>query len=124
MTVYGVDAKKVAKQEVRKPAKTTLKPKLNEKQIQSQIVHYLRQTGWVVFETNQPGLSHATPGLPDLICIKDSIRRRRRVLWCECKGPKGKQSPAQIQAQQDIESQGGEYLLANSLDVVMDYLKT
>ena len=106
--------------------------KLNEKQIQHQIVDYLEAKGWVVFETSQRGHSWATPGLPDLIAIRGTkvlnvvdvqIGTDDHVLWIECKGPRGKMSPAQVKAQQDIESQGGEYLLANSLDIVMEYLK-
>ena len=100
------------------------KPKLNEKDIQRQIVDYLRTKGWFVAITSQKGFSFATPGLPDLIAVKDSIRKRRRTVWIEVKGPKGKQRPEQLRFQEGLETQGGEYLLANSLDVVIDYLKT
>jgi len=103
---------------------------MKEKDVQIQIVEYLRLTGWVVFETNQPGLSHATPGLPDVIAVREARCRdcvtmhkiHNRTLWIEVKGPRGKMSDAQIKAKEDIEGQGGEFLEANSLDVVMDYL--
>jgi len=96
---------------------------MNEAQIQKQIVDYLRHTGWFVAITSQKGISFATPGLPDLIAVKDSIRKRRRTVWIEVKGPRGRQRPEQIKFQDELERHGGDYLLANNLDVVIDYLK-
>ena len=109
---------------------------MNEKEVQTQIVDYLRMKGWMVAITSQKGLSFASPGLPDLIAVKEHrikgtgpvlevmgmVFITPRTLWIEVKGPRGKQRPAQIQFQQDLEAQGGEYLLANSLDVVIDHL--
>ena len=111
---------------------------MNEKDIQRQIVDYLRKTGWFVAITSQKGFSFATPGLPDLICVKFCIEqlectnahipypvdyKTSRTLWLEVKGPRGKQRLEQKNFQDGLEAQGGEYLLANSLDVVMEHLK-
>jgi Holliday junction resolvase len=99
------------------------KPKLKEKDIQRQIKEWLEYNGWFVAVTSTPAMTAATKGLPDLIAVKDSIRRRRRTVWIEVKGPKGKQSEHQAAFQEALERQGAEYLLANDLDVVRDYLK-
>jgi len=101
---------------------------MNEKDIQKQIVDYLRLRGWFVAITSQKGMSFATPGLPDLIAVKsikwpDDPDDEVRTLWIEVKGPRGTHRPAQIDFQEGLEAAGGEYLLANSLDVVMEYLK-
>ena len=106
---------------------------MNEASVQKQIVDYLRQTGWFVAITSQKGFSFATPGLPDLIATKKQKRSCHRgahimcsdprTIWIEVKGSKGKQRFAQTMFQEGLEHFGGEYLLANSLDVVMDYLK-
>lgn len=111
---------------------------MREADVQRQIVDYLRAKGWVVFETSQKGHSWATPGLPDVIAVKEHSKKclsvdlvrfpdntclYDRTLWIEVKGPRGKMSDAQLAAEDKIRGQGGEYLLANSLDVVMNYLK-
>ena len=110
---------------------------MKESQIQAQIVGYLEQTGWVVIETSQKGFDWGTKGSPDVIATKrhtwhdmnNPDKRTRmefngnRTLWIECKGPRGKQSDDQIEMQRKLESVDAEYLLANSLDIVMDHLK-
>lgn len=106
---------------------------MNEADIQHQIVDWLRQSGWFVAVTSQKGFSFATPGLPDVIAVKKhkwpvtAVHQLMcvapRTLWIEVKGPRGKQRPEQKAFQEGLEAQYGEYLLANSLDVVMEYLK-
>lgn len=63
-------------------------------------------------------MTAATKGLADLICTKDG-----RTIQIECKSPKGVQSDHQKTYQDHLQNCGGEYLLANSLDVVINHLK-
>ena len=103
---------------------------MKESHIQKQIVEWLGYNGWVVIETSQRGHDWGTKGSPDVIATKSTTwlasnmatHRYARTLWIECKGPRGTQSEKQIEMQRKLESVGAEYLLANSLDVVMDYL--
>lgn len=92
-------------------------PKLKECDIQRQIVDYLRHKGWFVAITSTPAMTAATKGLPDLIAVRGA-----RTIWCEVKGPRGKQSDNQREFQRQLHLQSGEYLLARSLDDVIGYL--
>ena len=91
---------------------------MKESHIQKQIIEWLEWHKWHVAVTSTPNMTAATKGLADLICTKGT-----RTIQIECKGPKGVQSDEQIKYQDELEYRGGEYLLANSLDVVMRYLK-
>jgi len=51
------------------------------------------------------------PGLPDLQAVKNG-----QALYIEVKKPGGRQSPKQKQFQQSLESAGGTYILAKSID--------
>lgn len=72
--------------------------------VKSGVRQYMRLRGWFIFNIVQNAFS--TPGLTDMVAVKDG-----QVLFIECKGEKGKQSPHQIKFQQDIEAKGGKYLL-------------
>ena len=54
-------------------------------------------------------------GSPDIICVV-----KGQYVGIEVKAPKGKQNPNQIQFQQDLERAGGRYILAYSLDDVIN----
>ena len=97
---------------------------VNEKDIQRQIVDWLRLKGWFVAETSQKGFSFATPGLPDVIATKSAGARSwaTRTVWIEVKGPRGTQRDTQAEFQAGLEAQGGTYLLVRSLDDVMEAL--
>jgi hypothetical protein len=71
------------------------KPPL-EKEIQRQIVHYLRLKGWTVWQTSQgyrsaPGGTRMTPGLPDLYCL----HAVEGAIFIEVKRPGQQARPAQ-----------------------------
>ncbi len=66
---------------------------LREVDVQKQGTELLQSLGAFVLRTNQPRQSRVSPGLPDVIAL---LPRRKGVLFWEAKGPKGKQSDAQI----------------------------
>ena len=67
-----------------------------EKDVQREGMLLLQSLGAFVLRTNQPRQSRVSPGLPDVIAL---LPRRKGVLFWEAKGPKGKQSDAQILVQ-------------------------
>jgi Holliday junction resolvase len=85
--------------------------KITENDIKRQVKDYLSLKGWFHFY-NLAGMG-AYKGIPDIIAIKQG-----RVLFIECKRPArgSKQSPAQIKFQENIEAQGGEYLLVRDVE--------
>lgn len=82
-----------------------------ETDIQNAIREYLRWHGWFVIRHQQTLGSHK--GLSDLTAIKNG-----RTVYIEVKTPRGSQSEDQIQFQFDIESHGGTYVLARSVEDV------
>ena len=90
--------------------------KLSEKEIQNQIRDFLRANGYFVIR-HQQGLG-SLKGLSDLTAIKNG-----NTLYIEVKTPKGVQSKYQKEFQEAIESHGGTYILARSIEDVKPYLK-
>jgi len=97
---------------------------MKEQGIQKQIKDYLTLKGWFVIKNNTVGVwkaktKHYIPsqskGLADLTVIKDS-----KVIMIEVKKKGGRQSENQIQFQKDWEQHGGEYMLAYSLEEVIE----
>lgn len=84
-----------------------------ENQIQSAIREYLHWKGWFVIR-HQQGLG-CHKGLSDLTAIKDG-----HVVWIEVKTPRGSQSDCQKEFEAKVIDHGGQYLLARSVDDVMD----
>ena len=80
------------------------KMKTSESGIKKLCKDTLEITGWFIFPVLQ-GLG-CYPGITDFIAI-----RYGRVLFIEVKSQAGKQRPAQIDFQADIEAHGGEYWL-------------
>ena len=58
------------------------------------------------------------PGMPDIICLYQG-----KYVGIEVKSSKGKQTPEQKKAQEDIERLGGIYLLVRSLEEVTSVIK-
>ena len=87
--------------------------KEKETDIQNQIRDYLRMKGWFVIRHQQS--MGSLKGLSDLSALKDGI-----TIYIEVKTSKGYQSDYQKQFQQDIESHGGVYILARSIEDVKD----
>ena len=90
--------------------------KEKETDIQNQIRDYLRMKGWFVIRHQQS--MGSLKGLSDLSALKDGI-----TIYIEVKTSKGYQSDYQKQFQQDIESHGGVYILARSVEDVQDIEK-
>lgn len=90
--------------------------------VQKAVATYLRHAGCLVAVTDagsahKAGAYHGStppPGWPDLTCLTSD----GRFLGVECKAPNGRQSPMQLQMQQQIELRGGLYVIARSVDDV------
>jgi len=100
---------------------------IKEQDIQKEIKEYLTLTGWFVIKNNTVGIwkaetKHYIPsqakGLADLTAIKDG-----EVVMIEVKRKYNKQSPGQIEFQKDWEEHGGKYILAYSLEEIINILK-
>lgn len=70
---------------------------------------HLRGQGYFVFPLTA-GMG-SWPGVSDLVAVRGAS-----VLWIECKSATGRLSPAQEQFRADIESHGGTYVIARSVD--------
>jgi hypothetical protein len=77
---------------------------------------YLLLTGWFTFPIMQGMGSYH--GIPDRYAIKNGIE-----VWIEFKRPGGKQSEKQKIFQSEIERHGGHYILAESIDELIEKLK-
>ncbi|MBP2638872.1 MAG: hypothetical protein H6Q72_4779 [Firmicutes bacterium] len=82
---------------------------ITESDILGQIRDRLRWDKWFVIR-HQQGLG-CHKGLSDLTAIKNG-----HTVYIEVKKPKGRQSDVQKDFQNDIESHGGVYVLAKSVD--------
>lgn len=85
------------------------KIKVSEADIKEQVKDYLYIKGWFHFPLTA-GLG-SYRGLPDRIAVKNG-----RVLFLEIKKPGGKQRPEQIDFEQNIAYQKGEYYLIDCLE--------
>lgn len=90
--------------------------RLKEADITLQIRDYLKLKGWFVFKVFQSLGSY--PGVADMYAVKDGYS-----VWIEVKTENGKQSIAQKEFQYQIESHGGRYILARSIDDVIHIRK-
>jgi hypothetical protein len=93
--------------------KTSYKPKITENDVKKVVKDYLTIKGWFHFHVLQ-GLG-AYKGIPDIIAIKGG-NTFPRVLFIEVKKPMGKQSQYQKDFENNIKSQGGEYVLVRCLE--------
>lgn len=91
-------------------------------------LQYLALKNIVTWRSNNTGIYnaqrgchifHGTKGVPDIIGVLPG----GRFLGVECKSAKGRQSPAQKEMQQRIESAGGLYVLARGIDDLEAALK-
>lgn len=85
------------------------KLKVLESDIKKLTRDYMQIKGWLIFPILQ-GLG-AYKGISDFIAIKAG-----RTVYIEIKSPRGKQRPAQIDFQADIEAKGGEYFLVDCFE--------
>jgi len=87
------------------------KVKVTEKAIMQQIKYALSVYGWFVFRV--PPSVYGQKGLCDLIAIKNGM-----VVFIEVKAENGRQSDEQKVFEAKINSAGGIYILARSIDDV------
>jgi len=80
------------------------------------IFHYRNNSGGFK-DSNNHFYRFGALGSPDIICVI-----KGQFIGIEVKAPKGKQSDHQKEFQTNLEAAGGRYLLARSLDDVMNYL--
>lgn len=99
-----------------------------EQIIQLQIIKYLKGYGHVVGKTKVLGVKRGNVywtdpylflGFPDLVAFVN-----RRLFFIEVKSKTGRQSPYQIRFQQLAEEAGLDYILARSLDDVIERMPT
>jgi len=97
-----------------------------EAKVQKEIVAWLLKRGVIVVVTDAGalnklglGMSCGIPtGWPDLTCLLPD----GRFLGVECKSAKGRQSKAQVEMEYRIRRNRGMYILARSLQDVIDRL--
>jgi len=84
-----------------------------ETAIKNSIKSYLNLKGWFFYH-NLQGLG-CFKGLADLTAMKNG-----KIIWIEIKRPDGKQSDYQKLFQQHIEDEGGIYIIARSVQDLID----
>ena len=76
-------------------------------------------TGATQFQNNPGGKKYfvkfGVKGMADILAFTKSS-----VIWCECKSSTGKQSEHQKEFQKEVEQFGHIYVLAHSVDDVID----
>ena len=98
-----------------------------EAQLQAAIVKFLRAIGAMVAVTD-PGvlrsrITNRTTGIPNGWPDLTVLLPGGRMVGIEVKAPKGRQTPSQAQMQNDWQRLGHEYILARSMDDVIDALE-
>lgn len=108
---------------------STLVIKLTEKQIEHQIMGWLKYSGVFVFKVENGGVfdqkrgafrfNHALrlPGIADIIGLYEGV-----ALAIEVKSAKGRLSPAQISFRDLWLENGGKYVLARSVEDVEQFI--
>lgn len=85
------------------------------------IFHYRNKSGAFVFPetatTRRRFFKAGAAGSPDIVCVIAG-----QYVGIEVKRMGGKQSEAQMEFERELEAGGGRYLLARSLDDVMNFL--
>lgn len=110
---------------------TRSKITLSEKQIQTQIINYLRYKGWYVMRLNSGkysvGEGRSTrfimgqeAGTPDLMAFKDSFYGKGEsivsLIFIEVKTPKNKPTPLQTAKMKELEEYGAMCLVATCIE--------
>lgn len=91
---------------------------MTEKEIQKQIIDYLKQKGHIVFRMNsgkaQNNIRLCPPGTPDLL-----VATRSGHVWVEVKTSSGKLREEQVNMIQRLSAFGDRVLVARSLEDVL-----
>lgn len=124
---------------------------MKERDVQKAILDYLAAKGILAFRMNSGAtlssykgktrmVRYGTPGMADVLAfpfkperayLRDNlpfeyggtIFKTIVPTWIEVKAPKGKQSELQKSFQAQVEAHGHRYILASSLDAVIEVLK-
>jgi len=88
-----------------------------EAAIRRAIRELLKQLGFAVWDCEQNRATRQTPGLSDLIAMGHG-----RILFIECKTPKGRLSDAQHFFGAEVERNNGVYLIWRSTTDAWDWL--
>ena len=88
-----------------------------EAQIRRGIREMLKQLGFAVWDLEQNRPTRQTPGISDLIAMGHGL-----VLFIECKTRKGRLTDAQHFFGQEVERNGGVYLIWRSTTDAWDWL--
>ena len=99
-----------------------------EREVQRAILIYLRARGCLVAVTDAGaayragsfGADTVPAGWPDITGVTPD----GRFIGVECKSPTGRQSPAQKQMEESIRRRNGIYILARSIEDVVEVLKS
>lgn len=106
-----------------------MKPHRPEREIQKAIAEYLKARGVLAFRM-QTGATVSTykgrtrlirygiPGMADILCFP----KGQPPCWIECKSDKGKLSTDQAVFGRLVESEGHRYIVARSVEDVMEEL--
>ena len=87
--------------------------RIKEADIQRDIKTYLQYKGWFVVKIHQSLGSYK--GIADLYCLKDG-----QSVWVEVKTARGRLSVWQERFRDDVERNGGVYLVARGIEDVED----
>ena len=90
---------------------------MKEAQIRQDIKRLLKALGFAVWDTEQNRPTRVTAGLSDLIAMGHSL-----ILFIECKTPKGRLTDAQHIFCQEVERNGGIYVIWRSASDAWDWL--
>ena len=89
-----------------------------EREVQTAIVHVARRLGWYVVVTSDRRRALAK-GMPDLYCTHPG---KRRCVWLEVKGKKGKASLDQLLWMRRVQAAEGESYVVHSVDEALAIL--
>lgn len=94
----------------------------------------LELRGWVVYRVNSGALPlesggkrryvrFGTPGMADLLALREGLCREPAVLWVETKGPTGTQRASQRAFEKQVKACGCNYLLVRDLRELEAFLE-
>ena|SRR5271163_478836 len=92
---------------------------------------WCRRMNTGAIEVDKRFFRYGSVGMADILCtptawvtINGVTFGRISVVWIEVKTAKGKQSPAQVAFQKEVESEGHGYVVARSIEDVDNYLRS
>lgn len=89
----------------------------HEKEIENEIKQYIKEHGGLCYKIHGGDL-YQEVGIPDLLCCIYGL-----FFGIEVKDPQGKPSAIQLAQGARIKKAGGHFIIAKSLDDVIDYIE-